>query len=55
MATGQSRLYPFLFSHKCVGRRYLIVLGSIPNGAGPMVEWFCSFLNGHLPTFHVGC
>ena len=28
-----------------VGRRYLIVLGSIPNGAGPIVEWFCSFLH----------
>ena len=37
-----------LGAQSSVGRRYLIVLGSIPNGAGPMVEWFCSFLAAPL-------
>jgi len=27
-----------------VCREYLIIVGSIPNGAGTMVLWFCSFL-----------
>ncbi len=28
-----------------VCREYLIIVGSIPNGAGTMVLWFCSFLS----------
>ncbi len=31
-----------------VCREYLIIVGSIPNGAGTMVLWFCSFLMGWL-------
>ena len=34
----------FLPWHMCVCREYLIIVGSIPNGAGTMVLWLCSFL-----------
>ena len=31
-----------------VCREYLIIVGSIPNGAGTMVLWLCSFLAAPL-------
>ncbi len=34
----------YRWQHGSVCREYLIIVGSIPNGAGTMVLWFCSFL-----------
>ena len=40
-----------MFKVQRVCREYLIIVGSIPNGAGTMVLWFCSFLSVHSTHF----